>query len=133
MAGVPQAEVPCGAIEAARREMSHHQGQGGTYVVWAVSGFAAATPGAYAGSAARVTDLRHEWAPTDPRVPREPPVRSTRIALTALLVASVAVTPAAASAVTPAAGRNAFTLSSTAFANGGVIPKGHECTSGGRS
>ncbi|MFC3453254.1 YbhB/YbcL family Raf kinase inhibitor-like protein [Amycolatopsis speibonae] len=32
---------------------------------------------------------------------------------------------------TASAAQNAFTLSSTAFANGGLIPKVHECTSGG--
>ncbi|WP_410604057.1 YbhB/YbcL family Raf kinase inhibitor-like protein [Amycolatopsis sp. lyj-90] len=36
-----------------------------------------------------------------------------------------------APATAASAGQNAFTLSSTAFANGGVMPKVHECTSGG--
>ena len=44
------------------------------------------------------------------------------IVLAALLITSA--TPAAASP-------GAFVLSSTAFANGGTIPKVHECTSGG--
>ncbi|ALG10133.1 hypothetical protein AOZ06_27435 [Kibdelosporangium phytohabitans] len=48
--------------------------------------------------------------------------------LFALLVVWIAGFPPAATA-----GRNAFALSSTAFANGGVIPKVHECTSGGGS
>uniref|UniRef100_UPI003CD0B43A YbhB/YbcL family Raf kinase inhibitor-like protein n=1 Tax=Saccharothrix mutabilis TaxID=33921 RepID=UPI003CD0B43A len=49
----------------------------------------------------------------------------TRTVLYALLIALVAgITPAAASS-------SAFVLSSPAFANGGTIPKVHECTSGG--
>ncbi|MFD9894657.1 YbhB/YbcL family Raf kinase inhibitor-like protein [Amycolatopsis sp. NPDC059027] len=52
-------------------------------------------------------------------------MRSTGIVLFALFVACAAgLSPAAAS---PAA----FTLTSTAFADGGMIPKVHECTSGG--
>ncbi|RLK58856.1 YbhB/YbcL family Raf kinase inhibitor-like protein [Actinokineospora cianjurensis] len=52
-------------------------------------------------------------------------MRSTRIVLCAFLVTWAAcLTPATASAA-------AFTLSSTAFASGGMIPKVHECTSGG--
>ncbi|WP_158887999.1 YbhB/YbcL family Raf kinase inhibitor-like protein [Amycolatopsis anabasis] len=61
-------------------------------------------------------------------------MRSTRIVLYALLITwAVGVSPAAASPSAPAssAGQNAFVLSSSAFANGGVIPKVHECTSGG--
>ncbi|GAA3884697.1 hypothetical protein GCM10022243_56890 [Saccharothrix violaceirubra] len=47
--------------------------------------------------------------------------------LCALLITwAVSLSPASA---TPT--RNAFTLSSTAFADGGTIPKVHECTSGG--
>ncbi|MFD0815473.1 YbhB/YbcL family Raf kinase inhibitor-like protein [Amycolatopsis umgeniensis] len=34
-------------------------------------------------------------------------------------------------ATAASAGQNAFALSSTAFANGGLMPKVHECTSGG--
>ncbi|WP_020667733.1 YbhB/YbcL family Raf kinase inhibitor-like protein [Amycolatopsis nigrescens] len=55
-------------------------------------------------------------------------MRSTSILLSALLITfAVSVSPAVASA----ADQSAFALSSTAFANGGVIPKVHECTSGG--
>ncbi|ONI79805.1 hypothetical protein ALI144C_23995 [Actinosynnema sp. ALI-1.44] len=53
-------------------------------------------------------------------------MRSTKIVLYALVALLVSVSPVAAST-----SRNAFSLSSTAFANGGVIPKVHECTSGG--
>ncbi|WP_433274094.1 YbhB/YbcL family Raf kinase inhibitor-like protein [Actinosynnema sp. CS-041913] len=63
-------------------------------------------------------------------------MKSTRIVLYALLITwMVSFSPAAASSIAPAspAGPNAFTLSSTAFTNGGVIPKIHECTSGGGS
>ncbi|MFI7320260.1 YbhB/YbcL family Raf kinase inhibitor-like protein [Streptomyces venezuelae] len=69
-------------------------------------------------------------------------MRSARIALCALLVSgAVALSPATASSTSstsstssaPSATRNAFALSSTAFADGGVIPKVHECTSGGGS
>ncbi|CCH31524.1 YbhB/YbcL family Raf kinase inhibitor-like protein [Actinosynnema sp. NPDC047251] len=57
-------------------------------------------------------------------------MRSTRIALLAVAVVTAAgLSPVAASAAS--ADRNAFALSSTAFANGGVMPKVHECTSGG--
>ncbi|MFD2467460.1 YbhB/YbcL family Raf kinase inhibitor-like protein [Amycolatopsis silviterrae] len=56
-------------------------------------------------------------------------MRRTRIALFALLVLCAAsLSPAAASAST---GRNAFALSSTAFADGGLIPKAHDCASSG--
>ncbi|WP_308258384.1 YbhB/YbcL family Raf kinase inhibitor-like protein [Saccharothrix obliqua] len=56
-------------------------------------------------------------------------MRSTRIVLYTLLIAlTFGVFPASAASST--ADRNAFTLSSAAFANGGVIPKVHECTSG---
>ncbi len=49
-----------------------------------------------------------------------------KIVLCALFVlGATALSPAAS------AGQSAFTLSSTAFADGGVIPKVHECTSGG--
>ncbi len=61
-------------------------------------------------------------------------MRSTRIVLFALLISWIAsLSPAAASTIAPAssAGQSAFALSSTAFANGGLIPKIHECTSGG--
>ncbi|MEV0679254.1 YbhB/YbcL family Raf kinase inhibitor-like protein [Actinosynnema sp. NPDC050436] len=60
-------------------------------------------------------------------------MRSTRTALGALLITWViGLSPAAASAAAPApTDEAAFTLSSTAFANGGVMPKVHECTSGG--
>lgn len=50
-------------------------------------------------------------------------MRSVGIAIVVLLVTCVVSSPAAA--------RTAFALSSTAFANGGVIPKIHECTSSG--
>lgn len=54
-------------------------------------------------------------------------MRSTSIVFCALLITSAAgAAPAAASP-----DRNAFALSSNAFVNGGVIPKVHECTSGG--
>ena len=56
-------------------------------------------------------------------------MRHTRIALFALLVLCAAgLSPAAASA---SAGRDAFALSSTAFADGGLIPKAHDCASSG--
>ncbi|MFI6585211.1 YbhB/YbcL family Raf kinase inhibitor-like protein [Embleya sp. NPDC050493] len=61
-------------------------------------------------------------------------MKSTRIVLSALLVTwAVGLPPAAASSLAPTspAGRSAFALSSAAFADGGVIPKIHECTSGG--
>ncbi|MFC4086729.1 YbhB/YbcL family Raf kinase inhibitor-like protein [Amycolatopsis samaneae] len=61
-------------------------------------------------------------------------MKSTRIALLALLVTcATGLTPAAASPGTPGspASRNAFTLSSTAFADGALIPKVHECSSSG--
>ncbi|WP_051385344.1 YbhB/YbcL family Raf kinase inhibitor-like protein [Actinokineospora inagensis] len=51
-------------------------------------------------------------------------MRSTTIVLSALLVTATACPTATAD-------RAAFTLSSAAFANGGTIPKVHECTSGG--
>ncbi|WP_409491190.1 YbhB/YbcL family Raf kinase inhibitor-like protein [Amycolatopsis sp. cmx-11-12] len=54
-------------------------------------------------------------------------MRSTRIVFCALLVTGLA----AVSAPSASAEHYAFTLSSTAFANGGVLPKVHECTSGG--
>lgn len=55
-------------------------------------------------------------------------MRSTRIVLCALLVTGIAaVVPAVASS----AERTAFAITSSAFANGGTIPKVHECTSGG--
>ncbi|QCX74671.1 putative kinase inhibitor [Streptomyces sp. YIM 121038] len=63
-------------------------------------------------------------------------MRSARIALCALLVTgAVGLSPATASSASsaPSATRSAFALSSTAFADGGVIPKVHECTSGGGS
>ncbi|MEU6819359.1 YbhB/YbcL family Raf kinase inhibitor-like protein [Streptomyces atriruber] len=62
-------------------------------------------------------------------------MRSTRIALCTLLITgAVGLAPAAASSTSSApSARNAFALSSTAFADGGVIPKVHECTSGGGS
>lgn len=69
-------------------------------------------------------------------------MRSARIALCALLITgAVGLSPTTASATsstpsppsTPSANRSAFTLSSTAFADGGAIPKVHECTSGGGS
>ncbi len=54
-------------------------------------------------------------------------MRSTSIVFCALLVTLAAtVSPAAASP-----DLNAFALTSSAFVNGGVIPKVHECTSGG--
>ncbi len=53
-------------------------------------------------------------------------MRATRIVFCALFaLGAVCLSPAASAA------QNAFTLSSTAFANGGLIPKVHECTSGG--
>ncbi|MFW6693689.1 YbhB/YbcL family Raf kinase inhibitor-like protein [Streptomyces sp. MAR4 CNX-425] len=61
-------------------------------------------------------------------------MRSTRIALGALLVTGAAgLSPATAAPIapTPPETRNAYALSSTAFADGGAIPKVHECTSGG--
>ncbi|MEU0940434.1 YbhB/YbcL family Raf kinase inhibitor-like protein [Embleya sp. NPDC005971] len=63
-------------------------------------------------------------------------MRSTRTVLCALLVtctaglSPVAASSAAAASASPA-GRSAFALSSTAFVDGGLIPKIHECTSGG--
>ncbi|MFD0413847.1 YbhB/YbcL family Raf kinase inhibitor-like protein [Streptomyces sp. NPDC127108] len=63
-------------------------------------------------------------------------MRSARIALCALLVTGavgLSPTTASASQSAPSAARGAFALSSTAFADGGVIPKVHECTSGGGS
>ncbi len=55
-------------------------------------------------------------------------MRTTRIVFCALVVlGATGLAPATAAS----AGQNAFTLSSTAFANGGVMPKVHECTSGG--
>ncbi|HWD05525.1 MAG TPA: YbhB/YbcL family Raf kinase inhibitor-like protein, partial [Amycolatopsis sp.] len=54
-------------------------------------------------------------------------MRRTRIALLALLVLCAA-SPGAASA---SPGRAAFALSSTAFADGGMIPKVHDCASSG--
>jgi Raf kinase inhibitor-like YbhB/YbcL family protein len=54
--------------------------------------------------------------------------------LYALLITwAVSLSPAAASSIAPAssADHSAFALSSSAFVNGGVIPKIHECTSGG--
>ncbi|MFD5000368.1 YbhB/YbcL family Raf kinase inhibitor-like protein [Streptomyces buecherae] len=57
-------------------------------------------------------------------------MKSARIALCALLVTgAVGLSPATASSTS--APRGAFTLTSAAFADGGVIPKVHECTSGG--
>ncbi|MEU4803824.1 YbhB/YbcL family Raf kinase inhibitor-like protein [Actinosynnema sp. NPDC023587] len=58
-------------------------------------------------------------------------MRSSKTVLFALLVTCAAGLPAAASAAPASADRHAFALSSTAFANGGSIPKIHECTSGG--
>ncbi|MER6505426.1 YbhB/YbcL family Raf kinase inhibitor-like protein [Nonomuraea sp. NPDC001636] len=57
-----------------------------------------------------------------------------RIVLHALLAATTATTVTTA-AVTGAAPANAtaFTLTSTAFTEGGIIPKVHECTSGGQT
>lgn len=49
--------------------------------------------------------------------------------LAALTVTSSVATAAPSSAATP--GSAAFTLTSSAFAEGGTIPKVHECTSGG--
>ncbi|MEU5896546.1 YbhB/YbcL family Raf kinase inhibitor-like protein [Streptomyces venezuelae] len=63
-------------------------------------------------------------------------MRSARIALCVLLTSgAVSLSPATASSTSaaPSATRSAFALSSTAFADGGVIPKVHECTSGGGS
>ncbi len=55
-------------------------------------------------------------------------MRTTRIVFCALVVlGATGLAPATAAS----ARQNAFTLSSTAFANGGVMPKVHECTSGG--
>ncbi|MET8689216.1 YbhB/YbcL family Raf kinase inhibitor-like protein [Streptomyces sp. NPDC004732] len=60
-------------------------------------------------------------------------MRSARIALCALLVTgAVGLSPATAASASSAP-RSAFALSSSAFADGGVIPKVHECTSGGGS
>ncbi|OKI09235.1 hypothetical protein A6A06_00485 [Streptomyces sp. CB02923] len=60
-------------------------------------------------------------------------MRSAGIALCALLVSgAVGLSPTAASSASSAS-RSTFALSSTAFADGGVIPKVHECTSGGGS
>jgi len=53
-------------------------------------------------------------------------MRTTRIVFCALFALGAACLSPAASAAP-----NAFTLSSTAFANGGLMPKVHECTSGG--
>ncbi|MFF5718141.1 YbhB/YbcL family Raf kinase inhibitor-like protein [Streptomyces buecherae] len=59
-------------------------------------------------------------------------MKSARIALCALLVTgAVGLSPTTASSTS--APRSAFTLTSAAFADGGVIPKVHECTSGGGS
>ncbi|WP_308283995.1 YbhB/YbcL family Raf kinase inhibitor-like protein [Streptomyces buecherae] len=59
-------------------------------------------------------------------------MKSARIALCALLVTgAVGLSPATASSTS--APHGAFTLTSAAFADGGVIPKVHECTSGGGS
>ncbi|MGA4838057.1 YbhB/YbcL family Raf kinase inhibitor-like protein [Streptomyces sp. G45] len=61
-------------------------------------------------------------------------MRSARIALCALLItgaAGLAPTTASSASSAPSATPNAFALSSSAFADGGVIPKVHECTSGG--
>ncbi|WP_030573667.1 YbhB/YbcL family Raf kinase inhibitor-like protein [Streptomyces aureocirculatus] len=61
-------------------------------------------------------------------------MRSARIALCALLITgAVGLSPSTASSTSsaPSAARSAFALSSTAFVDGGVIPKVHECTSGG--
>ncbi|MFI2031106.1 YbhB/YbcL family Raf kinase inhibitor-like protein [Streptomyces buecherae] len=59
-------------------------------------------------------------------------MKSARIALCALLATgTVGLSPATASSTS--APRSAFTLTSAAFADGGVIPKVHECTSGGGS
>nr|WP_245193035.1 YbhB/YbcL family Raf kinase inhibitor-like protein [Amycolatopsis alba] len=53
-------------------------------------------------------------------------MRKTRIVFCALFaIGATCLSPAASTA------QNAFALSSTAFANGGLIPKVHECTSGG--
>ncbi|AXB42594.1 YbhB/YbcL family Raf kinase inhibitor-like protein [Amycolatopsis albispora] len=53
-------------------------------------------------------------------------MRTRRIVLSAVLLAlATALLPATATA------RSAFTLSSPAFPDGGLIPKAHECTSGG--
>ncbi|MFI6639065.1 YbhB/YbcL family Raf kinase inhibitor-like protein [Streptomyces sp. NPDC050504] len=61
-------------------------------------------------------------------------MRSAGIPLCALLVTgAVGLSPTTASSTPSAssAARSAFALSSAAFADGGVIPKVHECTSGG--
>lgn len=63
-------------------------------------------------------------------------MRSAKVALCALLITGAAgLSPATASSTSsaPSAKQSAFTLSSTAFTNGGTIPKVHECTSGGGS
>ncbi|WP_306334614.1 YbhB/YbcL family Raf kinase inhibitor-like protein [Streptomyces sp. KL118A] len=63
-------------------------------------------------------------------------MRSATIALCALLITGavgLAPTTASSTSSAPSATRSAFALSSTAFADGGVIPKVHECTSGGGS
>ncbi|WJV44141.1 YbhB/YbcL family Raf kinase inhibitor-like protein [Streptomyces flavofungini] len=63
-------------------------------------------------------------------------MRSAGISLCALLVAGaagLAPTTASAASSAPSVPRSGFALSSTAFADGGVIPKVHECTSGGGS
>ncbi|MFH8797225.1 YbhB/YbcL family Raf kinase inhibitor-like protein [Streptomyces sp. NPDC017941] len=61
-------------------------------------------------------------------------MRSAKVALCALLVTgAVGLSPTTASstASAPSTPWNAFALSSPAFVDGGVIPKVHECTSGG--
>ncbi|SFP62768.1 YbhB/YbcL family Raf kinase inhibitor-like protein [Amycolatopsis rubida] len=56
-------------------------------------------------------------------------MRRTRIALFALLVLCAASFGPAAASANP--GRAAFALSSAAFADGGMIPKVHDCASSG--
>lgn len=58
-------------------------------------------------------------------------MRNARIALCVPLVAGAAVLAPTTASSTPSAPPSAFALSSTAFADGGAIPKAHECTSGG--
>ncbi|MBB5102048.1 YbhB/YbcL family Raf kinase inhibitor-like protein [Streptomyces spectabilis] len=60
-------------------------------------------------------------------------MRSARIVLCALLITGAAALSPATASSAPSAPRSAFALSSTAFTDGGVIPKVHECTSGGGS
>ncbi|MEV0439815.1 YbhB/YbcL family Raf kinase inhibitor-like protein [Streptomyces spectabilis] len=60
-------------------------------------------------------------------------MRSARIVLCALLITGAAALSPTTASSAPSAPRSAFALSSTAFTDGGVIPKVHECTSGGGS